>query len=261
MTQMQQIIQSIRDGEIFKAPQHLGAIKMAGPDAESFLQRMSTADMNQLNISSALTTCFVNHYGRLIDRVMVIKLQEQEFLLISTFASAKTLYDWLEHYHFIENFSLSIEPDASLLLSSISSHRPVLWRSSQSECPVFFTLDVQSSERETLTHDQWETLRIASLMPWYQEICDRFMPQNVGLLSDISPNKGCFIGQEVIAKALTYQKHPTILQGLRLSQNEWQETQTNQQSAAGKITSLSPCFIEGFINVLVLRSEHKDALS
>ncbi len=65
----------------------------------------------------------------------------------------------------------------------------------------------------------WETLRVESGIPAYgQELTEKVTPLDVGLLADISFNKGCYTGQEVIARMYNYEKMPRGLYGLRLAQ-------------------------------------------
>lgn len=67
--------------------------------------------------------------------------------------------------------------------------------------------------------EAWEVLRVEAGMPAYgRELSERVTPLDVGLLSDISFNKGCYTGQEVIARMYNYEKMPRGLYGLRLAQ-------------------------------------------
>jgi len=64
----------------------------------------------------------------------------------------------------------------------------------------------------------WETLRVEAGLPAYgRELTGQVTPLDAGLLADISFNKGCYTGQEVIARMYNYEKMPKGLYGLRLA--------------------------------------------
>ena len=65
----------------------------------------------------------------------------------------------------------------------------------------------------------YDRLRIEAGWPEYgHEITDAYNPLEAGLLSAVSFTKGCYIGQEVIARLDTYQKLKQHLMGLRFHQ-------------------------------------------
>lgn len=258
MIEMPPLINKLIAGQAFRSSHALGVLNITGPDAQDFLQRMSTADISHIVPHDGKTTCFLNKHGRLVDRVMVVAQNTQDFLLISSFFDPVKLHNWLEQFHFIEDFSLSISKQpAYIVISRALRNAPLLWHNAPSgTLELFFTLE-EASELPPLSEEAWESLRIACSMPWHNEINDRFMPQNIGLEKDISADKGCYLGQEVIAKAITYQKNPKNLIGISLSQDSWKHAQIghtiDEKGVSGEIISLSPCFYSGFINVLVLK--------
>ncbi len=266
MTDLESTIKQLRDGQSFIAPHTLGVIKISGPEAKDFLSRMSTADLSSLAVGQSKSTCFLNKLGRIIDRVLVIGASPDEYLLVSSFADGNKLLEWLEQFHFIEDFSLSLHDQAASLELRWTDQLPalLLWQSpAKDEFSLKISVGFQSNLR-TLHQKAWESLRIAAAMPWAgYEISDRFMPQNIGLDADISADKGCYLGQEVIAKAITYQKNPKSLRGIKLIKKDWDSHKigdrlNNSEAQNGEIISLSPCFIEGFINVLVLLDPRAD---
>ncbi|MCA9507843.1 MAG: hypothetical protein KC505_05420 [Myxococcales bacterium] len=249
-------ITELKQGAFFQSPFSLAALKINGPDAKDFLQRMSSANLSKLTQKTSQTTCFLNKYGRLIDRVLVIINEDEDdsYFLVSSFYEPKKLLDWLEQFHFIEDFSLSIHHQKAYVVvahsNTISAAK--LW-CSQSKLHLTFFVQFDSNY-PPLSASEWESLRIACSMPWHKEITTRFMPQEVGLLSDISLDKGCYVGQEVIAKAITYQKNPKFLQGVELSKDDWHKAHTHEAIGDSKneIISLAPCFSESLINALTL---------
>ena len=69
-----------------------------------------------------------------------------------------------------------------------------------------------------LRNSAWETLRILQGRPAPDaELTDDYNPLEVGLWQTISFNKGCYIGQETIARLNTYKGVKQHLWGIRLN--------------------------------------------
>lgn len=267
MTEINAIIKQLLDGKKFNSPQTLGVLSIKGPEAKDFLQRMSTADLKNLEATQSTTTCFLNKNGRLVDRVLVAAQGSDEFLLISSFSENSRLEEWLSNFHFIEDFSIERhEAKASLVLTWTDYCPPLcLWQSvMKGSFSLKIAVQFDDADYPILDQKSFETLRVASSMPWaHYEISEQFMPQNVGLSGDISADKGCYIGQEVIAKAITYQKNPKRLAGVKLSESAWQQLKigtrvSEEQGLSGQILSKAPYFVNGLINALAICEQNSE---
>ena len=63
--------------------------------------------------------------------------------------------------------------------------------------------------------ETWEALRVEAGVPrWGAELSERYNPLEANLLESISWDKGCYIGQEVVARLNTYHKVQRYLVGL-----------------------------------------------
>ncbi|NJK62651.1 MAG: folate-binding protein YgfZ [Synechococcaceae cyanobacterium SM2_3_1] len=72
----------------------------------------------------------------------------------------------------------------------------------------------------------WEQLRIADGRPTAdQELTEAYNPLEAGLWQAVSLSKGCYIGQEVLAKQVTYKRIRQQLWGLRLEALQKQGTE------------------------------------
>ena len=68
-----------------------------------------------------------------------------------------------------------------------------------------------------LDQESYHTLRVEAGQPAVgSELSEEYSPLETGLSSAISGNKGCYTGQEVIARQITYDKVTRQLAGLRL---------------------------------------------
>lgn len=243
-----------------------------GPDAKDFIQRMSTNDISHLTRENPAQTSFVTNKGRMVDHCLVFYPSDRHVALISNHQDSSVLMDWLKRFHFIEDLSMEdathryhpcfhltntktahtqIKPDAVRLGQiHLRDQTYDLWASLS---------DDQGDEVEAVEDDLWQTLRIAAIIPAVpNEICERFMPQNINLESHISDDKGCYLGQEVIRKAQTYQKNAKYLVGLSLSVEDHRSIKARQlavkdpKGKIGHITSVAPLYLEGAVNALVM---------
>lgn len=251
------IIAELKHSQVFQYVPERAVVKLEGPDAKSFLQRMSTNDMSKLAPGHLVQTCFLNNKGRLVDYVIVIEAGPESYLLLSSFFDGTKLCDWLSNFHFVEDMQIRQSSNTVTLLISAPETKgdedALVW--SAHDFNIF--LDLKSPDYPVINKHNWECLRIAALMPEApQEINEAFMPQNIGLAYLIADNKGCYLGQEVIAKALTYQKNVKSLAGVKLSLEDFARAQVGDRVAdsarSGVLTSLAPAYVPGIANALAV---------
>lgn len=88
----------------------------------------------------------------------------------------------------------------------------------------------------------WQQLRIAQGRPMpEQELTNDYNPLEAGLWKAVSFDKGCYIGQETIARLDTYKGVKQQLWGIQLNTNaEPGTTITHEDSKVGTLTSVLP---------------------
>jgi folate-binding protein YgfZ len=92
--------------------------------------------------------------------------------------------------------------------------------------------------------EAWEALRVEAGVPrWGAELTERYNPLEANLLQAISWDKGCYIGQEVVARLNTYHKVQRYLVGLAFEDGGDSlapgATLTVDGTPAGVLTSLA----------------------
>jgi folate-binding protein YgfZ len=238
-------------------------ISVRGQDAISFLNRLATNDITALGEHRSMQTSFTNNKGRMIDHCLLFAEPHDEVLLISSHEDPQILLSWLEQYHFVEDIEISDKTAEHSFRYVVGDKNTTagmpIW---QAELLHHEPLTVFGSFKpvagRALSRDAWNSLRIMCLMPQSpNEIRDGMMPQNINLAAFIAENKGCYIGQEVIAKALTYQKHVKVLCGVAVLEGIWSRLfiglrVKNDRGQTGEITSIAPHFVPGEVNALLL---------
>jgi folate-binding protein YgfZ len=246
MIDIKSAINSLENHEILSHKTPEAILSITGPDALEFINRMST---NLVSNNIPIATCFINNKGRMVDYVRVFPDQDK-FFLLSSHKDPHILLNWLNKFHFIEELVINIESEISgFYLFSKNISGPLLAKSpfSLPQAEIFITLATKP-QGINIGADIFDTLRIASMMPMApNEINEQWMPQNINLLGSIA-QKGCYIGQEVILKALTYQKNVKNLLGAKLSLRDWQNLDPKA------LSSKAPVYLEGFINALFIKN-------
>jgi hypothetical protein len=103
----------------------------------------------------------------------------------------------------------------------------------------------------------WEQLRIEDGRPAAdQELTEDYNPLEAGLWQAISLSKGCYIGQEVLAKQVTYNRIRQQLWGLRL--DTLQEPGTDLFLGEDKIGTLTSCvqIPSGMVGLSYVRTKY-----
>ncbi len=90
----------------------------------------------------------------------------------------------------------------------------------------------------------FEYFRIVNGIPDFpNEINSQYNPHEINLITEVSFTKGCYIGQEVIARLDTYDKVQRVLKGVKLNLDSELDTPIDildkQNEICGSITSLS----------------------
>ncbi|MBL4819277.1 MAG: hypothetical protein JKY15_08670 [Deltaproteobacteria bacterium] len=133
---------------------------------------------------------------------------------MSSHETPEKLISWLEQYWFSEDLSV-IPAEAGIQSNNLKAY-------------------VDASLR-------WHDKRVAKLLPKSpSEITDRFNPLEIGLRELIDENKGCYIGQEVIARLLTYSKVTKILVSLGCKREDFENL-----CKAPEVTSSLDKYVEG----------------
>jgi tRNA-modifying protein YgfZ len=107
-----------------------------------------------------------------------------------------------------------------------------------------------------MSQNAWETLRITQGRPVpEQELTEDYNPLEVGLWQTISFTKGCYIGQEAIARLNTYKGVKTYLWGIRLNAAAEPGTViTSGDDKVGTLTSITET-TEGYFGLGYIRSK------
>ncbi|MCR4429307.1 MAG: glycine cleavage system aminomethyltransferase GcvT [Caldiserica bacterium] len=75
---------------------HMGEIRVKGPNALNFLQRMTTNDVSKLEIGQSQYSTTLNEQGGIIDDLIVGRAGEEDFLIVSNASNVDKVFAWFK---------------------------------------------------------------------------------------------------------------------------------------------------------------------
>jgi len=221
-----------------------GRLIVTGRDRKDLVHRLATNAIASLRAGQGTSTCFCSAKGRLIDWTAVLDRGEDLLLLsgnperlaghILQFTITEDVT--VRNYMAIEIIvcgkaasaflGVNLQPwqfaEANLggVKVQIVRVEPLLGEAYAVLAPDAVALRRLLQERgKQLDPSEIEAMRVRSGIPAApNEINEDANPWEAGLDESISLTKGCYVGQEVVARIRTYQKLRRRLAGLRLSQ-------------------------------------------
>lgn len=207
------------------ADQHI--IMVSGDEAAVFLQNLLTNDVTALNIHHAQLTGLCNPKGRLLAIFQLIR-REQDFLIVLPAELSAAIAQRLNMFKLRSKVDITladklvavgvINPDdqlsklptetmqgsqteSGLLIEQAGGQKRYLMICEQDTAPVL--TDWLANDWQLAAQAYWQLLNIEAGIPTiYNDSKEQFTPQqvNLELVGGVSFKKGCYPGQEVVAR-------------------------------------------------------------
>jgi len=180
-----------------------GYVRVSGPEAADFLERMLSNDVLSLEPGEARPALLLTPKSRIVAPLRVVREQPDDFLLITEPELAEVVASTLLRARFAAKCEVAVEPYHGYLTLAPGDGIP------NSD----FGLDAfegwSRSQVEGGDPAELEALRIAAGTPaWGSELDGSILPAEAGLdETHVSFTKGCYPGQEPIAR-LHYRGRP-----------------------------------------------------
>ena len=86
---------TVRNGAGVFDVSHMGEIWVKGPNALSFIQKVTTNDATALQVGQAQYSCFPNGKGGIVDDLLVYYFEPQKYMLVVNASNIQKDFDWL----------------------------------------------------------------------------------------------------------------------------------------------------------------------
>lgn len=288
-------VRSATNGNVLAILDHLAVIRVNGEDSEVFLQGQFSNDIKQLTLTHAQLSSWCSPKGRVLTQLLVVR-QQSAYLLILPRAVLDSTLKRLRMFVLRSRVTLEDASGSLICLGSAgtasSAHINQLYTNSPTpdyavqisgdvcivRIPGITTRYLLIAPPDTFIA-QWSKLSNAQVItgntPWQwldvqaglptvlPGVVDEFVPQmlNLELLGAVNFKKGCYPGQEIVArthylgkvKRRLYKAHINQTNTLPIGQDIYHSGE-NEQSI-GKIVSAQPAPHGGMDVLAVIQRE------
>ncbi len=240
MTISNEAYQAAHETAVFVDRSTLGVLKFSGETRLDLIHRMSTQAVNGLGSGEGVATILTTDIGRIIDRLILYASTDSVYTLTSenngdNIARYLMRFVFFNDDFHIEDLSTDTavfgvygpQAKAQLVKAGFPDEDLALhhWRQVEIEGKTLYlhktdpiagdgyfvmcmaadktaVIELLQANGITQIDDQaFDALRIEAGLPRYgAEMSDAYIPLETGLWDDVSFNKGCYIGQEIIAR-------------------------------------------------------------
>lgn len=237
--------------------QKRGLIEVSGNEAVQFLNGLITNDIAKLEDGAQMSAAFPNVQGRLLAFVRVLKAGDK-FLFETEKATHEKVFQNLFRFTFAGDFFVEDLSEKFEYFSVQSSKS----KAQSSDAIVFdskfgkdyfvpnesadeFSDELKSEGAVEISDALYEVLRIENGVPLYGiDMDETTVVLETGLDEAVSFTKGCYIGQEIIAR-IHFRGHVAkkltglIFEAETANVNSGDEIKSLEDKNAGKITSVT----------------------
>ena len=270
---------------------YMGRLKATGEDSLDLLNRMSTNKVDHLGTGEGAVTVLTTDRGRIID-VLGVANQGDHVILLTSPGRQQAVIDWLDKYTIMEDLAIEnitaetamlalIGPGAGTLLGIASTKldqhsltaqtvqingfealavgQPLgmlsrFWLIATPDAAAGLWQHLTAQGAIAIGSNAMDAVRVNSGVPEYgPELGESYNPLEAGLIGSVDFAKGCYIGQEVIARLDSYKKVQKHLVSLRFDScadvSSGDELLQNEKPV-GMVTSVAPAPSAGVLKGL-----------
>lgn len=209
---------------------YLEFISLEGDDVVSFLQGMTTQDVNALKPGKAADSWFLDSSGRIVAFCRLFRPSQREILIQTSAAGAQPLRDHLDRFLIMEDVDMKVRGDLKCLSLQGPKHKDLLEglnalhmehnRCGTGGVDLIISADeapglaksLQSAGAAPTGQLAYDMARLEAYIPAYgSDMNPGHNPVAYGLGGRISDAKGCYVGQETVAMTRDRGRPPQIM--------------------------------------------------
>ena len=249
---------------------HLAIILVEGEEAEKFLQGQLTTDLRDLSPGDNRLAMHLNLKGRAMVSMRLFRT-DSGFDLVTPACKAEAVMEGLKKYALFSKVTLSLD-DSRVALGFIDEkaaadhHAYSLHEPDSSRWMALVAKDSPAVSEEFGDAAGWQSRDIdAGVAHVYPGGEDLWLPQalNYDLMDGVHFNKGCFLGQEVVARMHFKGQMKQRMRAWRWPGDVVPATGTVLRNAEGKAVGelVQAVSVDGMVKALVVtRLDHSEDL-
>lgn len=187
---------------------HFGFLKVTGKDAIKFMQGYTTCDLDALEETSVQLGAICNLQGRMLTSFLVVR-QDMDLILRMERSLVEKTMQFLNKYivfskaelqDISESFYCFGQPLVADVTDQVKRDGDSITINLGNRCEIWQPADRADAEPADKT---WLDLEIEQGMTWVTDATsEKFLPQMFAyhLLGGIDFTKGCYLGQEIVAR-------------------------------------------------------------
>jgi aminomethyltransferase len=231
---------AVHENAIYVDRSNLGMLKFTGETRQDLIHRMSTQNVLDLQSGSGTATILTSDIGRMIDRLLLYASSDAVYAITGENNNDNVARYLMRFIFFQDDFQVTdLSADTTIVavygsgaaarLAGIAPDAATLplhhWREKTiGDATVYlhrtdpiagagYLLTCEASARDLLFEhlaeagltaaddEAFDYLRIEAGLPRFgHEITSDYIPLEAGLWDDVSFSKGCYVGQEIIAR-------------------------------------------------------------
>lgn len=213
--------QAAQSGLVWRDMSHFGRFRFAGKDAAALLHHLTTQDIKGQKVGEVREAILLSNKARVLDWLTIIRLENGVFRVVTSPNRRDMLIPHAQKFIlFRQDVKIEDETAATPMWGAFGPQAGETsgdkWPTSRLPQGGYLTfekpLNAVSCDNET-----FNVLRVESGIPVTGlELTEEINPWEASIADTISIAKGCYNGQEVVARLHAYKKIKQSLLGLKL---------------------------------------------
>jgi len=188
-------------------------VRLSGPDARRFLQGTVSADVERLAEGTAVAGALLTVKGKLVTELVVLCASADAIDLLLPRDIADETVALLDRHIVMDDVVVARDPDSVAAIvwdedePEVAPTIAVRTLATRHPLPGWLvvgtpaTLKAALADAEPVDADTFERARVESATPgWRRELVPGFFPPEVGYVYGVAYDKGCYLGQEPLAR-------------------------------------------------------------
>jgi len=172
---------------------------LEGKEVLDFIESLTTNHVSELEVGESIRTIFIKSNAQIIDVVALHHLANM-VVMVGCADNLENLIAHISPRILAQDVRIRDVSDLNQVHIGFGDFE-VPENTTLIDCSTFQLLVNSTSIEVKATADSWDEYRIKNSIPWFGcEITSRIHPLACGLGELVHENKGCYVGQEVIAR-------------------------------------------------------------